>query len=90
MALAIFLGILAVAGIIGTVVTVRADGYRRLPTDWMRVGGREDSRRVEVDADPQRVAITRTARSQRISRRTRRAALARTRSPRTAPPARTA
>jgi hypothetical protein len=38
MIIAIILGALAVASIVGTLATVRNDGHGRIPTDWTRPG----------------------------------------------------
>lgn len=41
MILVIALIAIAVWGIAATVVELRRDGYRRVPTDWSRVAGRD-------------------------------------------------
>jgi len=57
MAYFIALGILSLAGIVGTVWLVRTDGYGRIPTDPQRAApastaSRARSRRPEADAAP--------------------------------------
>jgi hypothetical protein len=39
MIIVIVLGALAIWGIVATVVELRRDGYRPVPTDWSRVAG---------------------------------------------------
>ena len=39
---------LLIWALIATVVEVRRDGYRAVPTDWARVGGRETAAQPEV------------------------------------------
>ncbi|MDQ1082033.1 MULTISPECIES: hypothetical protein [Microbacterium] len=56
MAYFIALGILSLAGIVGTVWLIRTDGYSRIPTDPARVASVEDrsapSRAATVGAAP--------------------------------------
>ncbi|WCM55581.1 hypothetical protein [Microbacterium sp. EF45047] len=39
MIIAILLAALALWGVIATIIEVRRDGYRPVPTDWSRVAG---------------------------------------------------
>ena len=40
MILLLLLGLLAISGIVATLVNLRTDGYRQVPTDWIRVAER--------------------------------------------------
>ncbi|GAT71726.1 hypothetical protein [Microbacterium hydrocarbonoxydans] len=48
MILVIALIAIVVWGIVATVIEVRRDGYRPVPTDWSRVAGREPLDRAEI------------------------------------------
>lgn len=45
MIIVIAVGALAIWGIVATIVGLRRDGYRPVPTDWSRVAGTAGSRR---------------------------------------------
>lgn len=60
MAYFIALGILSLAGIVGTVWLVRTDGYGRIPTDPSRVAAGK-RRTAEPDATPHPAAVAATS-----------------------------
>lgn len=47
MILVIALIVLAAWATVATVVELRRDGYRRTPTDWKRIAGRDISQQAE-------------------------------------------
>ena len=67
MVIAIILGTLAVAGIVATIVALRTDGHRQIPTEWSRAGVWEQSNRpADIRRLDQRAA--RRARAERDAR----------------------